>query len=115
MKLDTILVSARWLGAGGDRVDTGTGYRTGRACSHIACAVIRSTITDPAGDVGYPTGARDVDFWSSAARAGIKAGDVIREINREPIRSPADFQTIARTLRPGAQVLMRVQRGDVVL
>lgn len=59
--------------------------------------------------------ARDVDLWSSAARAGIRSGDVIREINHQPIRSVADFQAVARTLRPRAPVLMRVQRGDVVL
>jgi S1-C subfamily serine protease len=59
--------------------------------------------------------ARDIALWSSAARAGIKSGDVIREVNGRPIRSPADFQAVARTVNPGAPVLMRVQRGDVVL
>jgi serine protease Do len=58
---------------------------------------------------------RDIDGWSSAARAGLKAGDVIREVNRRPIRSVADFQAAARTLSPGAPTLLRVQRGDVVL
>lgn len=59
--------------------------------------------------------AASIDLWSSAARAGIKPGDVIREVNRQPIRSAADFQAVARTLSPGAPVLMRVQRGDVAL
>jgi serine protease Do len=59
--------------------------------------------------------ASDVDPWGSAARAGIKAGDIIREVDGQPIRSLADFQAIVRALRPGGPVLMRVQRGDVVL
>jgi len=59
--------------------------------------------------------ARNVDLGSAAARAGIKAGDVIREVDGRPIRSLEDFQAVARTLKPGAPVLMRVQRGDVVL
>jgi serine protease Do len=59
--------------------------------------------------------ARNVDRWSSATRAGIEEGDVIREVNGLPIHGTEDFLAIARTLTPGAPVLMRVQRGDVVL
>jgi serine protease Do len=59
--------------------------------------------------------ARDIDRWSSAARAGIRPGDVIREIDGRPIETPADFEAAARAIRPGTPVLMRVQRGAVVL
>lgn len=59
--------------------------------------------------------ARDIDRWSAAARVGIKEGDVIHEVNGQAIRSAEDFQAVARALAPGAPVLMRVQRGDVVL
>jgi S1-C subfamily serine protease len=59
--------------------------------------------------------ARDIELWASAARAGIKPGDVIREVDGHPIGSAADFREVARALRPGAPVLLRVQRGDVVL
>lgn len=59
--------------------------------------------------------ANDVDFSGSAGRAGIKAGDVIREVNGQPIRSPADFEAAIRTLDPGAPILMRVQRRGVIL
>lgn len=58
---------------------------------------------------------RDLDVRSPAARAGIKAGDVIREVDRRPIRSIADFNAVTRTLRARTPVLMRVQRGDTVL
>jgi S1-C subfamily serine protease len=59
--------------------------------------------------------ANDVDISGSAGRAGIKPGDVIREVNGQPIRSPADFEAAIRTLDPGAPILMRVQRRDVIL
>jgi serine protease Do len=59
--------------------------------------------------------ANDVDFSGSAGRAGIKGGDVIREVNGRPIRSPADFEAAIRTLAPGAPILMRVQRRGVIL
>jgi len=59
--------------------------------------------------------ARDLDLGGSAARAGIRSGDVIHEVNRQPVRSAGDFEAIVRMLTPGAPVLMRVQRRDVVL
>ncbi|HMH52086.1 MAG TPA: PDZ domain-containing protein [Candidatus Acidoferrum sp.] len=59
--------------------------------------------------------ANDVDFSGSAGRAGIKAGDVIREVNGHPIQSSADFEAAVGALTPGAPILMRVQRHDVIL
>lgn len=59
--------------------------------------------------------AKNIDLGSAAGRAGLKAGYVMREVNGRAIRSPEDFQAVARTLDPGAPVLLRVQRGDVLL
>jgi S1-C subfamily serine protease len=56
-----------------------------------------------------------IERASPAARAGIEAGDVIREVNRHPIRTMADFQAAVRTIDPRAPVPMLVQRGDVAL
>jgi serine protease Do len=52
---------------------------------------------------------------SSAARAGLEPGDVIREVNRQPVRSMAEFRTAVRNLNLGAPVLMLVQRAEVAL
>jgi serine protease Do len=52
---------------------------------------------------------------SPADAAGIERGDVIRAIDRQPIRRLDDFEAAARTLRPGAVVLVHVQRGEVSL
>jgi serine protease Do len=52
---------------------------------------------------------------SAAARAGIEPGDVIREVNRQPVPSMAEFRAAIRQVKRGAPVLMLLQRGDVAL
>jgi len=59
--------------------------------------------------------AASVDPGSPAGRAGLVAGDVIREIDRRPIRTMADFQAAARSLDPRLPVLMQIQRGEVAV
>ncbi len=53
-----------------------------------------------------------VDPSSAAARAGVEPGDVIREMARRTVHAIADLEKIAATLRPGAEVLILVQRGE---
>jgi serine protease Do len=43
--------------------------------------------------------------------AGIRSGDVIREVDRQPVRTVADFQRLTRGLRSGGDVTLRIQRG----
>jgi serine protease Do len=57
----------------------------------------------------------DVDPGGPADLVGVQPGDVIREVDRQPVRNITDFQTIARTLRAATKVLMLVQRSDVAL
>lgn len=56
-----------------------------------------------------------VDPGSPAGRAGLVAGDIIREIDRRPVRTMADFQAAARSLDPKIPVLMQIQRGEVAV
>ena len=50
---------------------------------------------------------------SHAARAGLKAGDVIVELNGQPIRNAADIERLTGTLRTGQRVtLAYVRRGE---
>jgi len=56
-----------------------------------------------------------IDPGGPAASAGVEPGDVIREIDRRPIRSLAEFEAAVGPLRPGAPALMLVQRGTVAL
>jgi serine protease Do len=57
----------------------------------------------------------DVDADSSADLVGIEPGDVIREINRKPVRNMADFQALARRIQDGSDVLVLVQRADIAV
>jgi S1-C subfamily serine protease len=57
----------------------------------------------------------NVDPLGPADVVGIELGDVIRELDRQPVGNIADFQAIARTLRAATEVLMLVQRADVAL
>jgi serine protease Do len=57
----------------------------------------------------------NVEPESPADLAGVEAGDVLREIDRRPVRSIADLRAIAQALRPSTEVLVLVQRGELAL
>jgi serine protease Do len=57
----------------------------------------------------------DVDPEGPGELAGIEPGDVLREVDRQPVRNITDFQAIARRLRAATGVLLLVQRDDVAL
>jgi serine protease Do len=52
---------------------------------------------------------------SSAAAAGVQAGDVIREINRQRVRTLADFDRLTRGIREGDRLTVLLQRGPMSL
>jgi serine protease Do len=56
-----------------------------------------------------------VDEGSPAAEAGIQRGDVIREINRQKIRTTADYERITRDAKDGDRLTVLLQRGPMSL
>ena len=56
-----------------------------------------------------------VEESSPAAEAGIQRGDVIREINRQRIRTPADYERITRDAKEGDRLTVLLQRGPMSL
>ena len=56
-----------------------------------------------------------VDEGTAAAEAGIQRGDVIVEVNRQPVRTLADFERATREARKGERLSVRLERGDVAL
>jgi serine protease Do len=50
----------------------------------------------------------DIDEESSAAKAGLREGDVIQEVNKQPVRSAKDLLAISKKLKPNDKILIRV-------
>lgn len=50
----------------------------------------------------------DIDADSPAAKAGLREGDIIQEVNKQPIKSARDLVAISKRLKPNEKVLMRV-------
>ena len=50
-----------------------------------------------------------------AARAGIRRGDLILEVNRQPVKKPEDVSAIVGKMKDGEMALLRVLRGDVAV
>ena len=51
-----------------------------------------------------------VDPNSGAEKAGVIRGDVIREINRQPVKSVKEFEKVSSGLKKGEQVLILIDR-----
>jgi serine protease Do len=56
-----------------------------------------------------------VDDGSPAEEAGVQRGDVIREINRQKIRSMADFEKTTKETKEGDRLTVLLQRGPMSL
>jgi serine protease Do len=51
-----------------------------------------------------------IDQYSEAYQAGLREGDLIRSVNRQRVKSVADFNRAVRKLKKGDTVLLRVHR-----
>ena len=50
----------------------------------------------------------EIDAESAAAKAGLREGDVIREVNKQPVKTAKDLLAISKKLKPNEKILMRV-------
>jgi serine protease Do len=50
----------------------------------------------------------DIDSESPAAKSGLREGDVIQEVNKQPVKSAKDLLAISKKLKPNEKILMRV-------
>ena len=50
----------------------------------------------------------DIDTDSPAAKAGLREGDVIQEVNKQPVKSARDLLAITKKLKPNEKILIRV-------
>ena len=57
----------------------------------------------------------DVTPGNSAAESGIRRGDVISEMNRNPITNMKDYQRLSSSVKTGDSVLFLVKRGGTTI
>src|SRR5437867_1334570 len=50
----------------------------------------------------------EIDADSPAAKAGLREGDVIQEVNKQPVRNAKDLVVISKKLKPNEKILIRV-------
>ena len=56
-----------------------------------------------------------VEEGSAAGEAGVQRGDVIREINRQKVRSLADYERLTKDVKDGDRLTVLLQRGQMSL
>ncbi len=83
----------------------------------LAGLEVRNLTPDVAGRLGLPPDFKgvvitDIDPDSNAAAAGLRAGDLITEINREPVNSLDDYKRIIGKLQKDEQPLLLVKRRE---
>jgi serine protease Do len=50
----------------------------------------------------------EIDAESPAAKAGLREGDVIQEVNKQPVKSAKELLAISKKLKPNEKILIRV-------
>jgi serine protease Do len=51
-----------------------------------------------------------VDPQGSAARAGVRPGDIVREVNRKPVKTVGEFEAATKAVKQGDVVSLRLER-----
>jgi len=54
---------------------------------------------------------RSVERRSVAAKAGVQAGDLLKEVNRQRVRNLREYRAVMKARKPGSVVLFYVRRG----
>jgi serine protease Do len=57
----------------------------------------------------------EIEADSAAERAGVRTGDIIREINRKPVKDVRDFERLTSQLTPKSSVLVLLNRGNATI
>jgi serine protease Do len=50
----------------------------------------------------------EIDADSPAGKAGLREGDVIQEVNKQPVGNAKDLVAISKKLKPNEKILIRV-------
>lgn len=56
-----------------------------------------------------------VQEGSPAEEAGIQEGDLIKEVNRKPVKDLKTYQSLIGSIKKGSNILFRIKRGGMNL
>ncbi len=99
-----------------DMTATGETTKGSEKSSALAGLAVTSISPDIARQLNLPRGAQgvvvsDVESGSTAEAAGIREGDVIVELNRQPVRSAEDFRRLSSKLKGDQSALLLIVRN----
>lgn len=112
----TVTLGERSTGRGGRESQDEERQRDEQKSQKLGLS-IQTLTPDIAKQLGYAaneTGAviADVASGSPAEEAGLQQGDVIKEVNRAPVRNAQDFLRAIKNLSSGDGAVLRVKRGE---
>jgi serine protease Do len=93
---------------GGGNGDIEKGDALGLTVKDLNPQLARRAQVDPSTKGAVIT---DVASDSPASEAGLEPGDVVLEVNRQPVGSVADYKKLSRSLKKGDTALLRVRHG----
>jgi serine protease Do len=108
-------VASRGEGEGGDENGGGGGGKTdkspklGVSLAPLTPAVARELGVSPGSEGVVVT---DVVDGGPAQRASVRRGDVILEVNRQPVKKPDDVAAAISKMKEGQIALLRIKRGE---
>jgi serine protease Do len=91
----------------------------GSASSALAGVSVENLDADSAHELGLSPNTKgvvvtDVDPSSEAAEAGLRRGDVIQEVNRQPVNNTADFERAVRSSKDKKPLLLVDRNGSTI-
>jgi S1-C subfamily serine protease len=86
--------------------------KTGSATRAFLGVSARTAAQDQSANVGTGAEIVSVEPGSSAADAGLQAGDVVTAVGDRPVTSSTELTAAVRSHAPGDKVALTVRRGD---
>lgn len=95
------------------------GNSNGSASSALAGVSVENLDADSARELGLSPNTKgvvvtNVDPSSEAAEAGLRRGDVIQEVNRQPVNNTADFERAVRSSKDKKPLLLVDRNGSTM-
>jgi serine protease Do len=94
-----------------------TGGGTGHGDHALTGITVEDLKPGQSGRSKFQTGVlvAEVEPDSPVERAGVRKGDIIREMNRKPVKNVRDFERLTKELNPKSSVLLLLARGNATI